>query len=76
MELVKDLITVREQKEEIEKITKQKDKRIEELEVEKKNNIDLQKEHMFYKQFFNNYFQIKKTELGKLRSEFSNEERE
>lgn len=47
-----------------------------ELEVEKTKNTSLQKELSFYKHFFDNYFQSKKTELIELRSKLNKEEQE
>src|SRR4051812_3728220 len=61
---------------EIKEIVEQKDKKIKELEDEKIKNADLQKEHLFYKQFFGHYLQSKKTELDKLKSELNKEEKE
>lgn len=45
------------------------------IQGEKKNN-QLQKEHLFYKNFFDNHFQSKKTELTELKSKLNKEELE
>jgi len=47
-----------------------------ELETEKTKNVNLKKEHSFYKRFFDNYFQNKKTEIDKLKSNLNKEELE
>ncbi|MCE8163178.1 MAG: hypothetical protein I3273_02935 [Candidatus Moeniiplasma glomeromycotorum] len=47
-----------------------------ELEAEKTKSANLQKEHAFYKNFFDNSFQNKKTELAELKNKLNKEEQE
>lgn len=47
-----------------------------ELETEKVKNASFQKEYSFYKNFFDNHFQDKKTELTELKNSLSKEELE